>query len=310
MRRRNSEGIQNAIQEFRQAIAIDSTYAQAWASLADAYCAAAHYDFIEPKAARTEAEKAAREALRLNGHLAKAQGVLAYTDSIDLNRWRLAEPSFRKAINLDPNEPLPHAWYAAYLGRLGRFDEAIAQAKRAVEIEPGFFYLNHQLAAEYFRAGRIQEYYRQSLDLVRLQPFEPSSHLSLARACEWLGHYEEALNHCDDAAKYGNPLATLCYRGTIEAARGNRTKAFEIARQVEAYWSQKPFEASLLVNLYAKLGQFEKVLDVLDEAYKRGDGTVLACATSLYLEPMKSLPRYQAYLRKLGFDSSTLNKQR
>jgi tetratricopeptide (TPR) repeat protein len=306
VRRRNAEEIQNAIQEFRSALRPDPKYAEAWASLADAYCAAAHYDFMEPKVAASEAENAARTALRLNPRLAKAQGALAYVESIDLRRWRSAGPLFQEALALNEREPLPHAWYAAYLGRLGRFSDAIAQARRAVNLEPGFFYPNHQLAAEYFRAGRIPDYFEQSQELVRLQPSEPSAHLSLARAYEWLKRYNDALKSCAEAAKYGNPETALCFRGTIEAARGNRPAAERIARQIEAYWRQKPFETSVLANLLAKLGQYGKVMDILDLAYERGDGTVLACPTSLYLEPMKSLPRYQAFVRKLGFGPEIL----
>jgi hypothetical protein len=47
-------------------------------------------------------------------------------------------------------------------------------------------------------------------------------------------------------------------------------------------------------------------MDILDLAYARGDGTVLACPTSLYLEPMKSLPRYQEFVLKLGFGPEIL----
>lgn len=305
-RRRKAEDIMNAIQEFRQALALDPKYGEAWASLADAYCAAAHYDFLETKVARTEAERAAGEALKLDKHLAKAQGAMAYVESIDLKRWRSADPLFREALASDDNDSLLHASYAAYLGRKGQFQDAIAQARRAVNLEPGMFYPNHQLAAEYFRAGRIQEFYEQAQDLVRLQGSEPSSHLSLARAYEWLKRYDDALRSCAEAAKFGNPETALCFRGTIEAARGNRPAAEKIARQVEAYWRQKPFETSILANLCAKLGEYVKVMDILDLAYARGDGTVLACPTSLYLEPMKSLPRYQEFVLKLGFGPEIL----
>ena len=306
VRRRKAEDIQNAIEEFRGALALDPNYAEAWASLANAYCAASHYDFIETKTAAAEAEKAARRALSLNQRLAKAQGALAYVESVDLKRWRLAGPLFQKALALNEREPLPHAWYAAYLGRSGQFRAAIAQAARAVELEPGFFYPNHQLAAEYFRAARLEDFFEQAQKLVRLQPSEPSAHLSLARACEWLRRYDDAMRSCANAAKFGSAETAMCFRGTIEAARGHSLVARTIAHQVETYWSQKPFETSILVNLYAKLGEYTTVMDLLDRAYARGDGTVLACPTSLYLEPMKSLPRYREFVQKLGFDAEIL----
>jgi serine/threonine-protein kinase len=303
-RRRNQEGIQNAIQEFRRAVQLDSRYAEAWSGLADAYVAALHYDLLNPNVARTEAKRAAETALQLDSHSGIATGALAYIQSVDFEHWRSAEPLFTRALRLAPNEAVIFSWYAAYLGRLGRFSEALAQAHRALEIEPASFYCNHQLAAELFRARRFDDYFRQAEELVRLQPFEASSYLTLARACEWLGQYERGLQCCDEAAKYRKSPVAACYRATIEAARGNRDAAVEIAKQMRPIWQNGPFESSLLTHLYARLNAYADVMDIIDQAFARGDPTVLACPTDAYLDGLRTLPRYRAFLRRLGFQPS------
>ncbi len=307
VRRGRGDDIRNAISEFKQAIAKDSNYPEAVAKLAAAYCLAAHYDFLEPREARTGAEKAAREALRLDDRSALALGALAYAQSIDFKRWRQAEPAFRKAIGADQNEPLPHTWYAAYLGRLGHFKDAISEAREAVRLDAGSFYNNHQLAYEYFRARRFPEFYTQSQELLLLQSTESSAYLSMARACEWNHKYEEGLTYCDQAESYGSKAAAACYRGLIETARGNREAAEKLAAHVEEIGRTQPFEASILVNLYARLGHFDRAMDILDRAYDREDSTVLACPTCIYLDTMRSMPRYRAFLEKLGFDPSASN---
>jgi tetratricopeptide (TPR) repeat protein len=307
-RRRTPEGIQNAVQEFRRAITLDPHYGEAWASLAATYCAAAHYDLMDPMFARTEAEKAAREALKMNSNLAKPQGALAYAKSVDLLQWRSSEVYFRKAITLDPTDPLPHAWYASFLGRAGRPKEAIEEAQRAVELDPGDFSVNHQLAAEYFRPRRFPNFLSQARELVRIQPSEANAHLSLARAYEWVNSYPQALVQCDEADKFGNHMTVLCFRATIQVSVGNLDSARKAAVLLEDYWRQNPFEANILTNLLAKLAEFERVMVVLNKSYERGDGTVLACATNPYLDVMRPLPDYQAFLRKLGFEPSQLNR--
>ena len=235
LRRGRGDDIKNAIDEFHQAIATDPNYPEALAKLAAAYCLAAHYDFLEPKEARNGAKQAGEQALRLNQRSALALGAIAYAQSIDFARWRQAEPAFERAFKADPNEPLPHAWFAAYLGRLGRFKDAILEASKAVSLDSGSFYNNHQLAYEYFRARRFQEFYRQAKELLHLQPTESSAFLSMARACEWLRRFDEGLQYCAQAELYGNKMAALCYRGLIEAARGNEIEAERLARQVEEY---------------------------------------------------------------------------
>lgn len=301
LRRRNEENISSAISELRQSLDVDNNYADAWETLASAYCAAAHYDFIKPGTARHEAEKAAHRALAINPKSALAQGSLGYASSMNLNSWRKAGPMFEKAMQMDSGIALNHAMYAAFLGRTGQFTKAIAEAHRAVNIDPGSFYCNHQLAAEYFRARQFKEFYLQSLDLVRLQSAEPSAYLSLARACEWLRRYDDALSFCKRATLFGESKTALCYEGIIRAAMGDTLQATALAAEVERYWSVKPFETLVLANLYGKLRNESKVLYVIHAGYDRDDATILACPTSIYLDDMKSVVAYVQFFRRLGF---------
>lgn len=306
VQRRDQPGVLDAISEFRRAVTIDPGYAEAWASLANAYCAAAHYVFMPPAEARGKAEDAAKKALALDDHLAEAQTALAYTESLDLKRWRAAEPAFQKAIQLGPREPLPHTWYAAFLGRAARFEEAIKQAQIGFDLDPTDYSISDQRAFEYFRGRRYADYYQRSRELVRMHPGEPGAHLRLARACEWLGKFAEAEQECGKALEFEQSMSALSFLGTIEASRGNSVKAEQISTQVLAYWGQKPIEVNVVVCLLAKLGQFDRIMDLLDQAYAKGDGTILACPTNQYLDAMRPLPRYQAFLRELGFDPAKL----
>lgn len=231
-RRRDNASVNNAIREYKRALESEPRYGDAWAGLSDAYAAAAHFSFIEPATAREEARKAARQAIQINPRLGKAQGALAYAESIELSRWRSTEPYFQQAIKFNPNEPITRVYYANFLGRSLRHNEAIEQARFSVQLDPGAFYTNHQHAQEYYRARRFDEFLPLAVDLVRLQPFHWSGHISLARAYEWKGRLEEALGACAEAQKYTQNAAVLCVRATIQAKRGEMTVARQLAAEV------------------------------------------------------------------------------
>ncbi len=302
-KRRNAEGFQNAIEEYKRAVAIQPDYDHAWAGLAASYAAGANFNFMAPATALKEARNASEQALNLNPRLAKAQGVLGYVISIDVHTWLTAEPYLKRAVETDPKEPSARLWYGAYLGKVGRSQEAIRQLKAGLDQAPSDLVLNQQLAMEYFRAGQLDEFLTQARTLVWLQPFDPASHLALARALEWKGQYEEALRSCDEADKYKSSVSALCFRGSTEAARGNRARASEIAMQVEVYWRTHPFETILLAGLFCQLGMAGKAVAVLNAGYDRNDSSVLTAPASPYLKSLRSDLDFQAFLRRLGLKS-------
>ena len=309
---RSAEGITKAIAEFKQAVGIDKFYAEAWASLANTYCAAIHYSYMDSRDATVQGDAAAREAIRLDPRFAKAHAALAYLASVNLKTWRSAGSEFEKALRLNAEEPLCHAWYAQFLGRLGCFEDAIAHAKKAVSLARVDFYFNHQLAAEYFRARKFPDYLKQSQDLVYLKDGEVDAHLGLARAFEWTGQFAKGLEECDAAEKLSqdrkSSMLVLCFRGTIEAAIREFKSAQKLADVVEDYWRSNPIESNILISLYARLQDYRKVMDMLNRAYAAGDANVLVCPTNPYLNGMRGLPEYQAFLRRLGFDPAEVLK--
>ncbi len=303
-RRRNEEGLRNAVDEFRRAVSLEPGYAEAWIGLADAYSAMANFNFADPRDALSKAKDAASHAVAIDHNSGTALGVLAYVTSIDVRDWRNAEPYFRKAIAVDPKQPNIRLWYGAYLGKLGRSAEAIEQIRTGLDQDPSSLILNEQLAVEYFRARRFQDFYDQARELVRLQPFEASSHLELARALEWQGRYSEALQSCDEAAKFNNSEAALCFRGITDAHQGNRSSARKIAEQVKQYWNRNPFEAIQVAILYCLLGEHAQAIDLLNAGYERGDSTILTAPTNPYFDALRSEPGYKQFLDRIGWTTS------
>ncbi len=302
-RRRNQEGLENAIAEYREVLNKEPTSVDAWTGLADAYSAMANFHFVDPQHGFRAAQDAAHQALKLDSSSGRAHGVLAYCESNDLHEWLQAEPHFKEAIRFAPTDPEIRLWYGAHLGKLGRTAEAIQQLKIGLQEDPASLALNQQLATEYFLADMSADFERQARELVRLQPFEATSHLMLARSLEEQGRYEEALQSCRKAEEYQISVAALCVRGSIEARRGNRKTAKAIALQVEQYWRKNPFDTLLLAALYCRLGDTSRGVDILLAGCDRNDSSVLLAPHHPHLVAIRQDSRYPSFLARIGLSS-------
>ena len=150
---RGEENLKHAIEFYQQAIARDPAFARAQAALASAYVVMPGYTKDDDQEKYFElAETSARQALAIDPNIGEAHAVLA---QINAERGDLldAESGFFFAISLEPNEPTPHQWYSILLMNVGRLDAALAQAKKAQELDPTSPILAANLANAYLMKG-------------------------------------------------------------------------------------------------------------------------------------------------------------
>ena len=140
--KRTKDDILKSVEYFQQAIRLDPNYALAYAGLADSYNGMTAYPYLAPKEAVPQAKAAARRALEIDPMLAEAHTALANSLACFDWNWQEAEREFKRALELNPNDAGTHWRYGMfYLMPMGRSDEAIAEGKRSVELEP--LNLNH-----------------------------------------------------------------------------------------------------------------------------------------------------------------------
>ena len=164
-KRRGEDNLRKAIDLYQRAIGLDPGFARAYAALASAYVVLPGYTREPGDEAQLlpMAETAARRALSIDPKIGEAHAVLAQMNS---ERGDLldAESGFFFAISLEPNEATPHHWYSILLGKVGRLDQALEQARRAQELDPTSAILAANLAANYLARGE----YDQALRYVEL----------------------------------------------------------------------------------------------------------------------------------------------
>ncbi len=133
--KRTGADLHKAIEYFEQAIAKDPNYALAYAGVADSYVLLSNYSFDSPQQLIPPARAAVKKALELDDSLAEAHASLGLLAQLQLDLER-GNSEFERAIQLKPNYATAHHWFSLGLASLGRFDNAIAEGKRAVELDP------------------------------------------------------------------------------------------------------------------------------------------------------------------------------
>src|SRR5512145_3059450 len=149
-KRRGEDNLRKAIDLYQRALGLDPGFARAYAALASAYVVLPGYTVEQGDEAQVlpMAETAARRALSIDPTIGEAHAVLAQMNS---QRGDLldAESGFFFAISLEPNAATPHHWYSILLGKVGRLDQALEQARRAQELDPTSAIIAANLAAHY-----------------------------------------------------------------------------------------------------------------------------------------------------------------
>ena len=206
--KRSGDNLPKAIAFYEQAIARDPKYALAYAGLANSYVLLPLYFSVPQRDAMAKAREAALKALQIDPKLAEghnALGKILNFDDLDLAG---AAREFQRAIELQPNNATAHQWYGnGPLDSLGRFDQAIAETKRAVELDPLSPIINTDRAYPLYYARRYDEAMAQSKKTIELDPAFFYSRQILGMVLQAKGDLAGAIAEFEKARQLsGDPL--------------------------------------------------------------------------------------------------------
>jgi serine/threonine protein kinase/tetratricopeptide (TPR) repeat protein len=306
---RTPAGIKKSIEFFQQATEKDPNFALAYAGLADAYNMSSVLGVLQPREGSPAAKSAANRALVLDPLLAEAHSALGLVKSHYEFDFPGAQGEFLKAIELNPNYANGHLFYAGgYLTPMGRHAEAIAEMKKALEIDPLSSPLNNLMGNTYIWAAEYQKACQQFERTIDLEPAFPMTHFFFASCLTEIGNYDRAI----EETQKGGLLAGASPEEAIAEAAEFR-KAFQTAGQ-EGYW-QKNLDATLkaykqagagyvpalvLAGAYAKAGDKEQALDWLQKSYEERDGNITLVNRLPEFNTLHEDPRFAELLRRIG----------
>jgi TolB-like protein/DNA-binding winged helix-turn-helix (wHTH) protein/Flp pilus assembly protein TadD len=300
--KRTADGLKKAIDSFNQAIEKDPNYAQAYSGLADSYALAGDWEYglLAPKQAFPKAKAAARKALELDNNLGAAHTSLAFSLDVFDWDWESAEKEFRRAIELDPGYATAHQWYAWHFSVKGRNSEAIAELRKAENLDPLSLIIGADMADLLLIARRFDESIQHSRRTIDLDPNFALAHYLLGEAYMQKPMYNDAIAELQKAIEFsgGN---TACSAGLAYAyaLAGRRNEAVQILNDLKNRSNHGLLNPSEIALIYAGLSDKDQAMSWLGKAYEeRFNPSVLLRPG---FDPLRPDPRFQDLLRRVGF---------
>jgi tetratricopeptide (TPR) repeat protein len=290
--KRNHEGLSKAVEYFQEAIAKDPSYAVAYAGLADAYGLSG----MMP-----QAKAAAEKALEIDADLAEAHASLGLiAPFLDWN-WADAQRHFERAIALDPNYATAHHWYAEVsLLPLGRTDEAIAEIRKAQELDPLSLAIGTDLGKELYFARRYDEAIVQLRRVLELDPGFVSAHNWLSDTLLEKGLYPEAVTELEKTKSSKEERIYVRQTAYLYARMGRRAQAEKALARSMQLSRGKEVSSGAVALVYAALGEKDKAFYWLEKSYAVKSSFMTTLKFWSVFDPLREDPRFVNLVRRVG----------
>jgi len=293
--RRTGENLKKALTYFQQAAEKDPSYALAYTGIADSCALVPVYGAGAPQDYYPRAKAAAQKALELDDLLGEAHTSFG---NVLFRYLELAESTreFERGIELNPNYPTAHQWYGrCTLLMTGQFDRAIAEVKRAVELDPVSSIIHADLGSVYTMARRYDEAIEQFRNVLELDPQFYWAHRQLGLALELKGAPGEALIEYQRALKLSDDPRVLAFIGRAEASTGRQNEARAILVQLTEMAKTRYVSGYGFAVIHLALGEKDQALDWLEkDARERNGFEINFIKVDPYLDPLRGDQRFEA----------------
>jgi DNA-binding winged helix-turn-helix (wHTH) protein/TolB-like protein/Tfp pilus assembly protein PilF len=300
---KNPDNFEKAIDEFQKAVALDPTFALAYAGLADA---STRRGFTTSGASQEEfysrSKALAQKALDLDPETAEAYAALGTVKRIYDWDWAGAEGDFRRAIELNPNYARAHLGYALLLSCLGRGDEALAEIKRAMEIDP----LSQDVKSGYLTIlearGEYAEALAQAQENVNFNKEYRRGMRGVATFLFHLGQYQRVIEISEQelTAKNSQQFVWLSLLVTSHHRSGQSGKRDERLKQLEEAARTDTKALYALAENYAELGRTNDALATLEKCIEVREERMMWLKVEPRLTQLRGIARFDEILRRMN----------
>jgi TolB-like protein/Tfp pilus assembly protein PilF len=301
--RPSDENLSKAIVLFEEATHKDPNYAPAFSGLSDAYLWAAFNEgVVTALEAGPKAKAAAEKAVALDDASAEAHTSLATYKVWYEHDWAGSETEFRKAFSLNPNYAFGHDQFGLSLAFQWRLDEAVAEGKRAAQLDP----LSPQIPIDNLMALAWQSKYEEAREQAR-RSAELDPTFYFAPFMEgWIdvqaGRVAASIPAFQKARNLEAPPFVTAWLGYAYGVSGDRTRALATIEDLKAKAVHGYVPPYNLAIVHLGLGDRSRALDEFEKALAASSQWMIYLRGDRIFDPLRSEPRFQALLRKLNFE--------
>ena len=289
-----------AVKCFEEAIAIDSTYATAYAGLADCLCSLGAWGIVSAKEGCNKARVLALKALEIDDSLAEAHASLAWA-SLYHYEFATAEREFQRAIELNPRYPPVHQQFGWYLCIMDRYEEAYTEVQRAIHLDPLVTLNNAFLGFVYFYARRYDQAIQQCQKALALDPSYGPAHAFLGWAYSRKSLHEPAISALRRACDFWPGSSPIGLLGQAYATAGRFGEAHKVLEQLDQLTKKRYVTPYVVAHIHAALGQRDEAFHWLEISYEQRAEWMVLLKIDPCLDALRSDPRFQDLLRRMNF---------
>jgi len=299
--RRSAEGLGQAIQFFRQAIARDPTYAIAYSSLADCLIVVGFWGAVPPNEGAGKAKELALKALALDPSSAEAHSSLAAATAFYDYDFLSAEREFERSIELNPRYATAREFFGFCLSLSGRFEEGYAEMKRAIRLEPLSSSMYFGMGCVYWSAHRFDEAIVALQKAVELEPQNALARGVLGYIFMYEKQYERAIQELEHSVRLSQGAsAVVASLAEVYAVAGERDKAQTILEQLERLSTHQYVSPYPVARIHMSLGKRDEALRLLEVAYAERALMMVDLKVDPRFIELHSEPRFQVLLRRVN----------
>jgi DNA-binding winged helix-turn-helix (wHTH) protein/tetratricopeptide (TPR) repeat protein len=305
---RTKQTFERAIAAFSRAIVLDPQYALAYAELARTYSLATVFGLGTPTEMMINARNAATTALQIDASVAAAHTTLGFIHAHLEFDWPAAEKEFRRGIELNSSDANAHLFFSnSLLSPLGRHDDAIAEMKIAIRLDPLSAPVDSFLGRTYLWARRYNDALTHLQQSVQHFPHFVLNHVGLAHLYPYIEKFDEAiaeerevwLSSGLDASESANRADAMHLALASKGPHGYWEKVLEFSQSgvstPEAYSSS--YGVALL---YTRLGENDRAIESLELALSQRQLAMAEIGIEPAFDPLRSDPRFVNLLRRVG----------
>ena len=292
-------GLLKSITLFNEALAIDATFAAAYAGIADAYVQLGYGNGLAPDDAFPKAAAAARRALELDSSLAEPHAALAFFHLYYDWNWVAAEREFKEAIRLNPRYATAHEWYGLYLAAMGRFRDAEAEEAEATKLDALSVPVAGTAAWVRYYAGDFTGAKRELKIALRVDSTFSLGRFYLGRVYQALGASDSALAEYRSTGPLRDGVPTIAAEGHLLASL-NRTAAAESVLARLGTMARTQYVTAYGVALvHAALERPDSAFAWLERGYQERTNWMVWLNRDPRWAPIRADPRFAALTARM-----------